>query len=50
MKVPKQCEKCVYVGFCMDNNCTKDKPCRSRTEPVKTDIDLKQEIRERTEL
>jgi len=47
MTVPEQCEKCILLGVCMNNNCVKEKPCMTRLEPVPVDQDLMLEMRER---
>ncbi len=47
MKIPKQCEDCVLLDICRDNNCLKDKPCASRQAPSPIDEDLLEEMRER---
>lgn len=48
MTIPKQCENCVLLDICMENNCLKEKPCASRTLPAPVDDDLYAEIAERS--
>ena len=31
-KIPTQCEDCQHREFCVQNNCTKDKPCTERVD------------------
>ena len=47
MNIPKQCERCVLLDICIENNCLKEKPCASQQEPSPIDEDLLAEMRER---
>lgn len=47
MTIPTQCENCVLLDICKENNCLKEKPCLSQVEPVPVDPDLYAEMAER---
>jgi hypothetical protein len=47
MKIPEQCEKCIKLDICKENNCMKEKPCLQKVETKPVDPDLIREMRER---
>ena len=46
--LPKQCEKCFFLDYCIEMDCIKEKECKTRKlEPKKLDPDFVQEMKER---
>lgn len=43
--IPEQCLGCLKRDACEEAGCLKEKPCRARAAPEKTDADLIDEMK-----